>query len=210
MKKMILIMIMIFTYLQASSNYILKINNKTYNISNNKPISIYINGKKANINLFLNKIQHFKDKYIKFNYYKDLVPTSSKISFGINQIVAKTALGNNIVIQEYPMALRKEKLFKRMKATLKKMQPSYTIQTKNEKIIKILKDKTILEGIKYKNINSKNNKIISSIEMYFKNKNNKSVFIFILKQDFKNDLFKIKDKKKDRMFNMFWKSLIIK
>jgi len=209
MKKKILVGLLSFAHLTPlmATDYVLKMNDKSFTVSTEKTNMIRINNKTYKIKLIKKNIQKYISEYVSFNYLSKIQPSKQQLSPQISQIMMMTPLGSAVLIQEYKIGnIPKDLMFKTMK---KELSASYSsknyIISKNEKIIKELKNSIKLTGIKYMIKNKSTGKIENITKLYLITSSKKSLFIAT---SF-NLIDGLEDKNIKDVLEIFWDTLNI-
>jgi hypothetical protein len=86
---------------QAQQDYILQINDSSFDISLDKPYNILLNGQKVNFKIKQKEILTYSTNLYNFSYSKDVKISKTEIDAGIEQISILTAEGSGLLIQKY-------------------------------------------------------------------------------------------------------------
>jgi len=206
MIKIIIIGLLCYTSVIAT-DYVLKMNDKSFTVSTEKTNMIRINNKTYKIKLIKKNIQKYISEYVSFNYLSNIQPSKQKLSAEISQIMMMTPLGSAVLIQEYKLGnIPKDLMFKTMK---KELSSSYNSQnyiiSKNESITKELKNGLKLTGIKYIIKNKLTGKNENITKLYLMSSSDKSLFIAT---SF-NLIDEVEDKNIKDVLEIFWDTLNI-
>lgn len=95
--------IVIFTSFHAlgQTDYIIQLNDQTFEIAANKQYTFEVDGEEIDLSLRLKDILIYDDDFYSFSYPKDFKVSKMVVDEGIEQIMLMTAEGSGIIIQKY-------------------------------------------------------------------------------------------------------------
>jgi len=85
----------------AQSDYVIYLNDSTFDIDLNKEYQVVIDGKTINLRLAAKDTLFYQDDLYSFQYSNDYKVSKTEVDQGVNQIMIMTAEGSGILIQQY-------------------------------------------------------------------------------------------------------------
>lgn len=89
------------TYSFAQNDYIIEINDTTFDISTDESYTILLDGKEVNFKFSQKDTLAYNDDLYSFKYSRDYKVSRMEIEEGIEQVMLITAEGSGILIQKY-------------------------------------------------------------------------------------------------------------
>lgn len=101
--KYLLITVAVFCGFKAhcQKDYLIHLNDTSFNIALDKQYNIVVNGQKLNFTIKQKDTLSYNDSVYSFDYLKDFKVSKTKIDDGIEQISILTAEGSGFLIQKY-------------------------------------------------------------------------------------------------------------